>query len=337
MLQHCSQRRSPDALRGPQSTHAWGDEVAAWRQTPDGAGMTAFDNLRVGNRLGPNPKMMLTTTPKRVPLLYSLMKEAEETGRVIITRGSTMDNASNLAAAYMEAILGVYEGTALAKQELLGEMLSEIEGALWVLEQIQHNTVGHMPAGVPLRIIGVDPTVAERPGDECGIIVVASTGERDLYKRRAWVLEDATIKGAPDVWANQVVRMARKWGCPVVAEKNQGGALIRNAITAIDPSIVVLDVWSKDGKHLRAEPVTLAYQQGRVQHVGYMAELVDQMTTWIPSSRGKSPDRVDALVHALTALLIKPPTGFIGGQLSAKSMASRKLPKFAKKSTFNIR
>jgi phage terminase large subunit-like protein len=334
----CFTADEPDSLRGPAFTHAWGDEVAAWKQTPDSSGLTAFDNLRIGTRLGAYPKLMLTTTPKRVPLLYTLLKEAEdEANGVIVRRGATIDNAGNLHSSYLDAVLGIYEGTALAKQELMGEMLSEIDGALWVLEQIQSNTVGHMPAGVPLRIIGVDPTVAERPGDECGIIVVASTGERDLYKRRAWVLEDATIKGAPDVWANQVVRMARKWGCPVVAEKNQGGALIRNAITAIDPSIVVLDVWSKDGKHLRAEPVTLAYQQGRVQHVGYMAELVDQMTTWIPSSRGKSPDRVDALVHALTALLIKPPTGFIGGQLSAKSMASRKLPKFAKKSTFNIR
>jgi phage terminase large subunit-like protein len=335
----CFTAEEPDALRGPQSTHAWGDEVAAWRQTPDAAGMTAFDNLRVGNRLGLRPRMILTTTPKRVPLLYRLIEESEQpTKRVVITRGSTMDNAGNLSEAYMDAILGVYDGTKLARQELYGEMMSDVEGALWTLELITKNTVDRLPAGVPLRVIGVDPTVSERPGDECGIVVVGSTGERDLYKRQAWVIEDATIQGAPEVWASKVVQMARKWGCPVVAEVNQGGALVRAAIAQIDPTIQVYDVWSKQGKALRAEPITMAYEQGRVHHVGYMPELTDQMTSWIPGDRGKSPDRVDALVHALVALLVRPPKGFIGGNISARSYSERRLPKFvAKGGGFRVR
>lgn len=315
----------PDSLRGPQFTHAWGDEVAAWRQTPDAAGMTSWDNLRVGTRLGSNPKILATTTPKRVPLIYSLLKEAEEKkGQVAITRGSTMDNAGNLSGAYLDTMLGIYEGTSLARQELYGEMLEDVAGALWTEEIVEASRQLTYPFNTPLRLIGVDPSVAENPRDECGIVVVASTSEGDLYKRNAWVLEDASVHGSPDVWANKVVEMARKWGCPVVAEVNQGGALVRNAIQAIDPTVTVLEVHSKQGKALRAEPITLAYQQGRVHHIGYLADLESQMYSWIPGDGGKSPDRIDALVHALTALLIKPPAGFTGGKITARSVASRK-------------
>jgi phage terminase large subunit-like protein len=319
----CFTADEPDSLRGPQFTHAWGDEIAAWRQTPDAAGMTAFDNLRVGTRLGNNPQMVVTTTPKRVPLLYKLIEEAKS-GRVVITRGSTMDNSGNLSNSYIDAITGVYAGTRLAQQELYGEMLDAVEGALWTEELIEKHRQSTYPPNTPLRCIGVDPSVAENPRDECGIVVVSSTGERDLYKRNAWVLEDASVLGSPEVWANKVVAMARKWGCPVIAEVNQGGALVRNAINAIDPTIKVLEVHSKYGKALRAEPVTLAYEQGRVHHVGYLVDLESQMYSWIPGE-GKSPDRVDALVHALTALLIKPPAGFVGGKITARSMGSKKL------------
>jgi phage terminase large subunit-like protein len=319
----CFTADEPDSLRGPQFTHAWGDEIAAWRQTPDAAGMTAFDNLRVGTRLGAHPKIMVTTTPKRVPLLYKLIEESK-TGRVVITRGSTLDNSGNLSGAYLDAITGVYAGTRLAAQELYGEMLDDVEGALWIEELIESNRASFMPQGTPLRIIGVDPSVAENPRDECGIVVCAATSDRDLYKREAWVLEDASVLGSPEKWANKVVEMARKWGCPVVAEVNQGGALVRNAINAIDPNIKVLEVHSKYGKALRAEPVTLAYEQGRVHHVGYHPDLESQMYSWVPGE-GKSPDRVDALVHAMTALLIKPPMGFSGGKITAKSMGSRRI------------
>jgi phage terminase large subunit-like protein len=286
--------------------------------------MTAFDNLRVGTRLGDRPKIMVTTTPKRVALLYQLIEESKKNGNVVITRGSTMDNSGNLSSAYMEAIMGVYEGTRLAAQELYGEMLDDIDGALWTIEMIERNRHAAFPIGTPLRCIGVDPSVAENPRDECGIVVCASTSDRDLYKREAWILEDASIHGSPEVWANKVVEMARKWMCPVIAEVNQGGALVRNAINAIDPNVKVLEVHSKHGKALRAEPTVLAYEQGRVHHVGFLAELEDQMTSWIPGE-GKSPDRVDALVHALTALLIKPPQGFVGGRITAHSNAHRKI------------
>jgi len=320
----CTTADEPDSLRGVQANFSWGDEVAAWRQSPDGAGMTAWDNLRVATRLGVNPQILATTTPKRVPLLYALLAEKERTGRVHITRGSTMDNAGNLGSAYLDSITGVYAGTRLAQQELYGEMLDAVEGALWTEELIERSRVSSMSSVLPFRVIGVDPSVAEHPTDECGIVVVASTSDRDLYKRQAYVLEDASVLGSPDVWANKVVAMARKWGCPVVAEVNQGGALVANAIHTIDPSIKVLEVHSKVGKQLRAEPITLAYEQDRVHHIGFIAELESQMTSWVPGE-GKSPDRVDALVHALTALLIKPPAGFLGGSLSAKSHSDRRI------------
>lgn len=316
----------PDGLRGVQAHYSWADELAAWRQTPDAAGMTSWDNLRVATRLGDHPQIIATTTPKRVPILYSLISESEKTKRVHISKGSTMDNSGNLSEAYLEAIMGVYSGTRLAQQELYGEMLDDVEGALWTIEMIEESRQGSLPPSAPLRCIGVDPSVAENPRDECGIVVCASTADRDLYKRHAWVLEDATIHGSPEVWANKVVEMARRWGAPVVAEVNQGGALVRSAINSIDPNVKVLEVHSKYGKALRAEPIVLAYEQARVHHIGYFADLESQMTSWIPEDTRKSPDRVDALVHAMTALLIKPPQGFLGGKLTAKSPAARRIP-----------
>jgi phage terminase large subunit-like protein len=336
----CTTADEPDSLRGVQSHYSWGDEMAAWRELPDKPGeaelLTAWDHLRIATRLGNNPQLVATTTPKRTPILRKLL--AEEAGvvaregvpgkepneRIFVTRGTTMDNAGNLAGSYLEAITGVYAGTRLARQELYGEMLDQAEGALWTDAMLDKTREYVSPQSVPLRIIGVDPTVAERPGDMCGIVVVSSTAEHDLYKRHAWVLEDATMQGAPNEWAEAVVHMARKWGCPVVAEVNQGGALVANAIHQIDPTVKVLEVHSKVGKQLRAEPVTLAYEQGRVHHVGTMPDLETDMLTWVPGV-GRSPDRIDALVHALTALLIKPPKGFSGGAIQARSQGGRQM------------
>lgn len=321
----CFTADEPDSLRGPNFHYVWGDEVAAWRQMPDAAGMTAFDNMRVATRLGPNPQICLTTTPKRVELMRKLIKEAEDTGRVVVTRGKTADNSGNLSNAYLEGLMGVYGGTRMALQELMGEMLDDVDGALWKQENLDDFRTSVISLGLPLKVVGVDPTVAERPGDECGIIVVAATNEREMYRRQAWVIEDCTIHGSPETWAQRVVDTARKWGAPVVAEVNQGGALVRNAINAIDPAIPVYEVHSKVGKKLRAEPVALAYEQGRVHHMGFLAELETQMCTWIPGE-GRSPDRVDALVHALTALMITPPKGFGSGPIRAKSPARHRLP-----------
>lgn len=326
----CTSADEPDSLRGVQAHYAWGDEVAAWRQTPDGAGMTAWDNLRVATRLGSHPQIMATTTPKRVPLLYKLLKESEEKGTVWVTRGSTFDNVGNLAGAYLDNIMGTYEGTPLAAQELFGEMLDQNDGALWSDNMLQNAwEPDGLPRYTPLRMVGVDPSVAQNPNDECGIVVVGSTSEYALHERHAWLLEDASMKGPPSAWAQEVVRMARKWSAPVVVEKNQGHQLLLDAIHNIDPTIPVLGVNSQVGKQIRAEPVSMLYWQGRVHHPGgeegKFAQLEAQMITWIPEITRKSPDRVDALVHALTALLINPPKGFHTGPVRAKNVADRQI------------
>lgn len=326
----CTSADEPDSLRGVQAHYSWGDEVAAWRQTPDGAGMTAWDNLRVATRLGNSPQIMATTTPKRVPMLYKLLKEAEEKGTVWVTRGSTFDNVGNLAGAYLDNIMGQYEGTTLAAQELFGEMLDQNDGALWTDEDLRNAWEDvDLPRYTPLRMVGVDPSVAANPNDECGIVVVGATAERNLHHRHAWVLEDASLKASPTAWAQEVVRMAHKWAAPVVVEKNQGHQLLLDAIHSIDPNIPILGVNSQVGKAIRAEPVSMLYQQGRVHHPGgeqgKLEHLEAQMITWIPEQTRKSPDRVDALVHALTALLINPPKGFHTGPVEAKSFANRQI------------
>lgn len=325
----CFTADEPDQLRGPQFHYGWADEAAAWRQMPDAVGMTAWDNLRVATRLDHGntpPRLVVTTTPKRVELMRKLLKEAEEKGSVVVSRGRTSDNAGNLPESYMEGIYGIYGGTRMARQELEGEMLDDVDGALWTEAMINDFRTTVIGIGTPLKVVGVDPTVAEKPGDECGIIVCASTSDRELFRRQAWVLEDATVHGSPETWAQRAAQTARKWSAPIVCETNQGGALVRNAIAAIDPAIPIYEVHSKQGKQLRAEPVALAYEQGRVHHLGVLAELETQMTQWIPGETKKSPDRIDALVHALTALMVTPPKGFWSAPIRAKSPAKARLP-----------
>lgn len=315
----CVTADEPDGLRGVQATHSWADELAAWSTKPDGAGMTSWMNLRVATRLGDHPQIMASTTPKRVKVLYDLLEEADETGKVWVSHSKTSDNAGNMADSYMSGINGMFAGTSLAAQELDGVLLGEAEGALWTRDILDKHRVGRVPSVSSLmRFVAVDPSVAENPNDECGIVVVGSTVQRDLYKREMFVLEDASLQASPAVWAERVVRMAQKWRCPVVTEVNQGGALVRYQINQIDPAIPVYEVQSRYNKAVRAEPVTLAYEQGRVHHVGTFAELEDQMLGWMPGDR-KSPDRIDALVHGLTACAIRPPKGFSGGSIVAKS------------------
>jgi len=318
----------PEGIRGIQAHAALCDELAAWRVPSGRDELSAWDQVRIATRLGSHPQIVATTTPKRTSSVINLLNEKKTNPRIYITRGSTFDNASNLVKTYIQGVVGVYGGTNLARQELYGDLLEAVEGALWNEQVIDDSRELSLPPLTPLRIIGVDPSVAENPNDECGIVVCASTADADLYKRQAWVLEDASIKGSPEVWAKRVVAMSKKWGAPVVAETNQGGALVANAIHQVDPTVEVLTVHAKVGKRLRAEPVTLPYQQGRVHHVGPQGvfELLEsQMITWDPEEGRKSPDRVDALVHALTALLITPPAGFTGGRIRATSAAQRRI------------
>lgn len=297
----------PNQLRGPQFNCAWADELSSWKFKPDDSGLTAWDNLQIATRLGTNPQLLITTTPKRVKAVRAILDLAKtDPSRVRLVRGSTMDNASNLSKAYLETITAMYAGTSIELQELYGEMLDAVEGALWNESQIPHISSAFNLDDLNgyLRIVGVDPSVAASPGDECGIVVVACTQEYQHYKRTGVVLDDKSLKADPDTWVQQVVATAKEWEAIVVAEQNQGFDLVRMAIKQADPTVPLVMVHASKGKAARAEPIVMAYQQGRVSHVGEFAELEDEMTGWVPGESGYSPNRLDALVWALSAGLV---------------------------------
>ncbi|QEM41538.1 terminase [Gordonia phage Forza] len=307
----------PDQLRGVQFHFAFGDELGSWRVKATGGGMAnAWSQLQIATRLGETPQIYIATTPRRVPMIVDAIRMAEDRpDDVLLVRGSTYANR-HLGTIYKDAVTGLYAGTSLGSQELEGELLSDVEGALLNQDVINDSRREGLSTNfwreLPKRIVGVDPTVSATPNDECGIVVVGSTGERKLYRRRGYVLEDASLMGSPDIWAARVVEMARKYKAPVVAEDNQGGEMVRMVIQAEDPTIPVTLVKSKAGKLARAEPVAHAYQQGRLHHTDWFPELEDQLTTWAPDEGMKSPDRMDAVVHAITALMITPPKDWIG-------------------------
>ena len=306
---------TPDSVRGSQHSYAVVDELASHTPFTDGAGLTAFQNLRIATRLGEHPTLVCATTPKSVPVLRDLLEESKDPKNSIrVVQGSTMENAANLSASYMNVILGTYEGTSLAKQELLGEMLDEDpEGVLWTPEMVnQANLTALDPSTFynPLRIIAVDPSVAEEPDDECGIIAFTASQERAIHQRRGAVLGDYSLKASPEVWAREVVRVYHLHKARgVLVEGNQGRHLLQMAIHSVDPTVKVFTVNAHTSKKDRALPVSLVYQQGRVSHARAATPLTlleTQQTTWEPGVTRKSPDRVDALVHAVTGTMLLP-------------------------------
>lgn len=322
----CFSSQEPDQIRGPQFHFSVADELAAWDFSPDDSGLTAWDNLQIATRLGQAPQIYAATTPRRIPAVKKLFKDAGEGDRVhLITGASTYDNPY-LSATYLETMTGLYGGTRLARQELQGELIGDVEGAMWSLDQIDDLRIKlrEMPENLPYVVIGVDPTVSEKPGDECGIIVARATGDRNPLKRYAYIIGDHSVLAPPKVWAKKVVELAREYNAPVIAETNQGGQLIKDTIHTIDPTIRIRTVHARKGKELRAEPVTLAYDQRRVIHAGEFPQLEDQMTTWLRED-GESPDRLDAMVYALSALVVS--ASFRSGIAASrvKSSAGRRL------------
>lgn len=322
----------PDAVRGQQFNYFWADELAAYTPYVGPDGLTAFDNARLATRLGERPIMIITTTPKKVKVLRDLIKEANEKGTIKIIRGKTDDNKSNLSKVYLSVVHGSFDGTASARQELDGEMLDDNpEGALWDEEMISHvNMTRQEILRLPLRVIGVDPTVAKEPGDECGIVVFGSTGERYMHERTGYVIEDYTIKASPEVWARKVVDAFYEWNANgIIVEKNQGHHLLTMALTNIDPTLEgkIFPVNAGQSKALRAEPVSQVYEQGRIKHVLPGQPILEsQMTTWEPEITPKSPDRIDALVHAATAAMLTPPKGLIRRKVVTRALAGHRLP-----------
>lgn len=293
------------------------DELAAYPTTPDSSGATMWDNIVMATRLGDNPQILATTTPKRVPLMYKLKEMADNGQGVKIVTGTSWENRANLSKQYMDQVFAKYAGTYLERQELYGELIGDSEDALWNSTMIEYDD---MPEDEELLIvIGVDPAVTVG-NDDTGIVVVASDLNPDPYKRRAWVVDDYTMNDHVEKWAEVVLDVQRKWsmtssinprGRPamVVVEKDHGhdllGVLFKNAGADLNTTPIIPISTRGMSKTQRAESVVLAYQQGRVKHDKKLPGLETEMTGWEPrNTKGVSPGHIDALVHALRTLLV---------------------------------
>ncbi|SFK78991.1 Large terminase phage packaging protein [Methylorubrum salsuginis] len=286
----------PDSLRGPQFGAAWSDEIAKWREAE-----AAYDMIQFGLRLGKRPRGLVTTTPRPVPLIRRLLSDP----RTVVTRSRTADNAENLAPVFLQEVVGRYAGTRLGRQELDGELIEDRPDALWTREGIERARVGAAP--VLQRIaVAVDPPASSRAGaDACGIVAAGLAADGTAY-----VLADATLERAsPAAWARAALALYHRLEADaLVAEVNQGGEMVTAVLAEADANVPVLPVRATRGKMIRAEPVSLLYAQGRVRHVGPLPALEDEMCDFGPGglSGGGSPDRLDALVWAITHLMLAP-------------------------------
>lgn len=288
----------PDMMRGPQHHWVWADEISSWRYTE------AWDEgLELGLRLGKYPRAIITSTPKRSS---PLMRQIEADPATYLSRGSTYDNAAHLPQSFLDKVLRKYEGTTLGQQELHGEEIGEVEGALWKLRWISEYRWMTTAPALQRIVVGVDP-----PGGrtECGIIV-AGRRNRPRGGPEAFVLNDSSAAMSPDDWGKAVIDAYENFEADaVVAEVNYGGDMvesnIRNVARALNkPMPRVIVVRATRGKAVRAEPVVGLYEQGRVHHVGLFGSLESEMTGWVPGETKESPNRLDALVWALTNLIV---------------------------------
>ena len=280
---------NPERLRGPQFHRAWRDELASWRY-PE-----AFDQLMFGLRLGQDPKCIITTTPKPIPILKSLIVRED----VHVTKGNTFENSDNLAESALEMMRERYEGTALGRQELYAEILDDIEGALWTHKQIEDTRLlKDTEKELKTIIVAIDPAVtAGENSDETGIVVVGKDMNNEYY-----VLEDVSGKYSPDEWGRLAVKTFYDWEADrIVAETNNGGDLVERLLRSVDNNIPYRSVRATRGKMLRAEPIAALYEQKKVHHMGAFPELETQMCTYVGQLK-PSPDRLDALVWGLTEL-----------------------------------
>nr|WP_225899618.1 terminase family protein [Croceicoccus gelatinilyticus] len=290
----------PESLRGPQTSHAWCDEIAKW-ETAGNRAEKAWDNLMLGLRLGENPRVLATTTPRAVPLMQRIV-DGRAGGQTAMVTGRSRENAANLPSRFLRDIEATLGGSALGRQELDGELLTDVEGALWtrtLLEQCRGKS-----APLSRVVVGVDPPASSN-GDACGIVVVG-VGEDGLAR----VVADCSVtKPSPERWARAVANAAANWNADrVVAEANQGGAMVESVLRAAEVNLPIRLVHASRGKVARAEPVAALYEAGRVFHVGTFPELEDEMCALDMGGEyhgpGRSPDRADALVWALTELML---------------------------------
>lgn len=278
----------PERLRGPQHGAAWADEVGAWRY-PD-----TWDMLMFGLRLGIDPRVVATTTPK----MSQLMRDLSGGDATVITRGRTLDNVANIAPKFLAYVLNKYQGTRLGRQELDGEDLDDNPGALWKRTNIDALRVRVHPDLVRV-VVAIDPAATSNENsDETGMTVEGKGTDGHGY-----LLDDISLKGSPAAWGQAAVDAYRRHNADlIVAEANNGGEMISHVIHTIDPDIKVKLVHASRGKATRAEPIASLYEQGRYHHVGSFAALEDQMCHWQPGMA--SPDRMDAHVWAATELML---------------------------------
>lgn len=284
---------NPDALRGPQHSHAWCDELAKWAYP-----QASWDVLAMGLRLGARPRALVTTTPRPIALLRALAAASD----TVLVTGRTTDNR-HLPEAFRAAMIADYGGTRLGRQELDGELIDDLPGALWTRTLIEGARAKAAPSFTRV-VVGVDPS-ASVGGDACGIVAVG-LGDDGI----AYVIADASIAGAsPERWARAVADCADRVGADrVIAEANNGGAMVASVLAAADASMPVKLVHAAHGKVARAEPVAALYERGRVRHLGAFPALEDELCGLIAGGGyegpGRSPDRADALVWALTELML---------------------------------
>jgi phage terminase large subunit-like protein len=284
----------PAQLRGPQHHYAWADEAASWTDARRGDVLdTAWNNLMLGLRLGQSPRCVVTTTPKPNALIRTILARPS----TVVTRSTTYRNLANLAPSFRDEVLAAYEGTRIGRQELHGELLEDIEGALWTLAMIDGDRVAVAPE-MRRIVVAVDPSGGSGPdNDEQGIVVAGIGVDGDLY-----VLADRSCRLSPHGWASRAVGAYQEFAADrIVAEGNFGGQMVLSTIQQVSATVPVKIITASRGKVQRAEPVAAAYEQHRVHHVGAMTKLEDQLTTWTPRD-GTSPDRLDALCWAITEL-----------------------------------
>ena len=281
----------PERLRGPQAYSAWCDELCAWRNAQD-----TWDMMMFGLRLGKHPKVFVTTTPKTTKLIRTILDDEKTT----ISTGSTYDNAANLADTFLDAVRKTYEGTRLGRQELYAEILDEASGALWNRTLLAKCEVEKDEVPQLNRIVvSIDPAVTANAESDMTGIVVAGVDVNGI----AYVLEDHTGRYTPQQWASKAIQLYRDHMADrIVAERNQGGDMVRHTLHTEDETVPVKLVHASRGKMARAEPVSALYEQDKVRHVRGLNDLEDQMVQWEPLGSIGSPDRLDALVWALTDL-----------------------------------
>lgn len=293
----------PDQLRGPEFDTAWVDELAKYRYARE-----LWDMLQFTMRSGPDPRVLVTTTPRPIPVIREILKDPS----TVRTIGSTFDNAANLPSKFLESIRSTYEGTRLGRQELYAEILDDFPGALWTRDMIDKSRVKTLP-DMRRIVVAIDPSGTKGEsddGDDIGIIVAGKGVDG-----RAYVIADRTCKLSPDGWGKRAVAAYKEFGADrIVAERNFGGAMVEHVIRTVDKRVSFKEVVASRGKIARAEPVAALYEQGRVSHLGDLDDLEDQLCMMLPEGYAGegSPDRADAAVWALTELMFGPTYNMMG-------------------------